>query len=394
VIARLNVGGPAIHVINLNTGLDPARFESILVTGIENPGEGSLLDLAVEHGIEPVVIPEIVAEATLKPRDLKALVALYRLLRRERPHIVHTHTAKAGFVGRLAARLAGVPVIVHTYHGHVLHSYYAPRTTWLLRRMERVLGLLTHRIVAVSEQVKRDLADYRVANPEKISVIPLGFELKPFLDSAIHRGSFRRELGVSNGAPLVGIVGRIFPIKNHRLFLDAAARVAAEEKAARFVIVGDGALRRQMEGHANGLGIADRVTFTGWRRDLPRIYADLDVLVVSSNNEGTPVSAIEAMASGCPVVATRVGGLPDLIDDGETGYLVPPGDADALGAAVIRLLRNHEAARRIGESARARVSERFTIERLVADTEGLYAGLLAKRGIVTPWTLSNLATRS
>jgi glycosyltransferase involved in cell wall biosynthesis len=394
VIARLNVGGPAIHVINLNTGLDPARFESILVTGIENPGEGSLLDLAVEHGIQPVVIPEIVAEATLKPRDLKALVALYRLLRRERPHIVHTHTAKAGFVGRLAARLAGVPVIVHTYHGHVLHSYYAPRTTWLLRRMERVLGLLTHRIVAVSEQVKRDLADYRVANPEKISVIPLGFELKPFLDSAIHRGSFRRELGVSNGAPLVGIVGRIFPIKNHRLFLDAAARVAAEEKAARFVIVGDGALRRQMEGHANGLGIADRVTFTGWRRDLPRIYADLDVLVVSSNNEGTPVSAIEAMASGCPVVATRVGGLPDLIDDGETGYLVPPGDADALGAAVIRLLRNHEAARRIGESARARVSERFTIERLVADTEGLYAGLLAKRGIVTPWTLSNLATRS
>jgi len=394
VIARLNVGGPAIHVINLATGLDPTRFESILVTGIENPGEGSLLDLAVEQGIQPVVIPEIVAEATLKPRDLKALVALYRLLRRERPHIVHTHTAKAGFIGRLAARLAGVPVIVHTYHGHVLHSYYSPAITRLLRRMERVLGFLTTRIIAVSEQVKLDLVDYRVANPEKVSVIPLGFTLKPFLDSANHRGSFRRELGVSNSAPLVGIVGRIFPIKNHRLFLDAAARIAAEEKTASFVVVGDGALRQQMEEHANGLGIADRVVFTGWRRDLPRIYADLDVLVVSSNNEGTPVSAIEAMASGCPVVATRVGGLPDLIDDGETGYLVPREDANALGTAVAGLLRNHEEARRIGESARARVAERFTIERLVADTERLYAGLLAKSGIVTPWSRPNLATRS
>jgi glycosyltransferase involved in cell wall biosynthesis len=380
VIARLNIGGPAIHVINLTTGLDPARFESVLVTGLENPGEGSLLDLAVERGIQPVVIPEIVAEATLKPRDLKALVALYRLLRRERPHIVHTHTAKAGFVGRLAAWLVGVPVVVHTYHGHVLHSYYSPRKTWLLRRMERVLGSLTDRIIAVSEQVKRDLVDYRVANPEKIGIIALGFELKPFLDGAVHRGSFRRELGVSNGAPLVGIVGRIFPIKNHRLFLDAAARIAAEEKAARFVVVGDGALRRQMEEHANGLGIADRVIFTGWRRDLPRIYADLDVLVVSSNNEGTPVSAIEAMASGCPVVATRVGGLPDLIDDGETGYLVPREDAHALGAAVMGLLRNHETARRIGETARARVAERFTTERLAADMERLYSDLLLQKG--------------
>jgi glycosyltransferase involved in cell wall biosynthesis len=260
--------------------------------------------------------------------------------------------------------------------------------------MERVLGSLTTRIIAVSEQVKRDLVDYRVANPDKISVIPLGFELQPFLDSANQRGSFRRELGVSNGAPLVGIVGRIFPIKNHRLFLNAAARVAAEEKAARFVVVGDGALRQQMEEHANGLGIADRVIFTGWRRDLPRIYADLDVLVVSSNNEGTPVSAIEAMAAGCPVVATRVGGLPDLIDDGETGYLVRRGDADSLGAAVMGLLRDRETARRIGESARARVAERFTIERLVADTERLYAGLLAKRGIVTSSSIPNLGTRS
>ena len=394
MIARLNVGGPAIHVINLNAGLDRARFESILITGTENPGEGTLLDLAVERGIQPIVIPEIVAEATLKPRDLKALAALYRLLRRERPHIVHTHTAKAGFVGRLAARLAGVPIVVHTYHGHILHSYYSPAKTRILRRMERGLGVLTDRIIAVSEQVKRDLVDYRVAGAEKINVIQLGFDLKPFLDSATHRGSFRQELSLDNGARLVGIVGRIFPIKNHRLFLDAAARIAAADKAARFVIVGDGSLRHQMEEHAAGLGIADRVVFTGWRRDLPRIYADLDVLVVSSDNEGTPVSAIEAMAAACPVVATRVGGLPDLIDEDETGHLVPRGDAPALAAAVQRLLRDREAARRLGETARARIAERFTAERLIADIEHFYRDLLAKKGIVTTWSLPRLATRS
>jgi glycosyltransferase involved in cell wall biosynthesis len=260
--------------------------------------------------------------------------------------------------------------------------------------MERGLGVLTDRIIAVSERVKRDLVDYRVAKAEKISVIPLGFDLKPFLDSTTHRGSFRRELSLNNGAPLVGIVGRIFPIKNHRLFLDGAARIAAVEKSARFVIVGDGALRRQMEEHTDRLGITDRVIFTGWRRDLPRIYSDLDALVVSSDNEGTPVSAIEAMASGCPVVATRVGGLPDLIADGETGHLVPLRNADSLAAAVLRLLRDRATARRIGQAARANVAERFTTERLVGDIERLYTDLLTEKGIAAPWSPPSLATRS
>ena len=384
VIARMNVGGPAIHVVNLTAGLDPTRFDSMLVTGTENPGEGSLLDLALARGIEPVVIPEIVGQATLKPRDLKALIALYRLMRRERPDIVHTHAAKPGVLGRLAARLAGVPVVVHTFHGHILRGYYGPLMTWLLRRMERMLARCSDRIIAVSEQVKQDLVRYGVAPPEKISVIPLGFDLQPFLDSGEHRGALHRELGLANGARLIGIVGRIFPIKNHRLFLEAAARVAAEERSARFVVVGDGALRPEMEAHARSLGIGDRVTFTGWRRDLPRIYPDLDVLVVSSKNEGTPVSAIEAMASGCPVVATRVGGLPDLIEDGETGHLVPSEDAPALVAAILRVLREPDAARRLAEAARADVRERFRAERLIGDMERLYSELLVEKGVLAP----------
>ena len=376
VIARLNVGGPAIHVINLTRGLDATRFESTLVTGTENPGEGSMLDLALEQGVKPVVIPEIVGQATLKPRDLKALIALYRLMRRERPQVVHTHAAKPGVLGRVAARLAGVPVVVHTFHGHILHGYYGPWMSWLLRRMERMLAHLSDRIIAVSEQVKQDLVRYGVAPPEKICVIPLGLELDPFLDGDVHRGALRRELGVPSDVPLVGIVGRIFPIKNHRLFLGAAALVAAKEPGARFVVVGDGTLRADMEALARELDIGERTIFTGWRRDLPKVYADLDVLVVSSDNEGTPVSAIEAMASGCPVVATRVGGLPDLIEDAEVGHLVAPRDAEAMAGAILGLLGDGDRARRMGQSARRRVQDRYRAERLCGDIEALYTELL------------------
>jgi glycosyltransferase involved in cell wall biosynthesis len=381
LIARLNIGGPAIHVVNLVAGLDPTRFEQQLVVGTENPGEGSMLDYALSRAVQPIVIPEILNTFSLGPRDAKALVKLYRLIRLQQPHIVHTHTARAGFLGRLAARLAGVPIVVHTFHGHVLHGYYSPLKTWLMRSMERGLARITDQIIAVSEQVKHDLVTHSVAAAEKITVIPLGFALKPFLSCQELRGQFLAELGLKDDARLVGIVGRLFPIKNHRLFLAAAARIAAQEASSRFVIVGDGVLRPELEHLAYELGIAHRVIFTSWRRDLPCIYADLDVLVVSSDNEGTPVSAIEAMAAGRPVVATRVGGLTDLIADGETGYLVPPRDPDQLASTILRLLQDPEAARRIGGAGRAMAQERFTIQRLTGDIEHLYNQLLVRKSV-------------
>ncbi len=381
IIARLNIGGPSLHVVNLNKGLSPDRFESLLVTGSPNPGEGSMLDYARENGVQPVVIPEMVGEASLRPRDSQALLRLYRIFRLERPQIVHTHTAKAGFLGRLAARLAGVPVVVHTYHGHVLHGYYGPLKSWLLLQMERGLARITDRLVAVSVSVKEDLIAYRVAPPGKISVIPLGLDLKPFLDCRSLKGEFRSELGLDPSVRLVGILGRIFPIKNHRLFLESAARVAEQETNVRFVIVGDGILRSGTEKYAQELVIHQKVIFTGWRRDIPRIYADLDLLVVSSNNEGTPVAAIEAMASGCPVVATRVGGLPDIVHDGETGYLVPAQQPEALAAATLELIRNPQRAEQMGQRAQRSVKERFSVQRLVCDTEGLYQDLMANKSI-------------
>ncbi len=379
IIARLNIGGPALHVVNLNKGLSSDRFESLLVTGSPNPGEGSMLDYAQENGVRPLIIPEMVGEASLRPRDIKALFKLYRILRMERPQIVHTHTAKAGFLGRVAARLAGVPVIVHTYHGHVLHGYYGPLKNWLLRRMERVLARITNQLVAVSPLVRKDLLAYRVAPPEKIRVIPLGFDLEPFLQCRSLKGEFRTELGLGTGVRLIAILGRIFPIKNHRLFLESATQVAKQESNARFVIVGDGILRSEMERYAADLGIHQRTIFTGWRHDLPRIYADLDLLVVSSDNEGTPVSAIEAMASGCPVVATQVGGLPDVIENGKTGYLVPAQQPQALAAAMLDLIQNSETAEQMSRAAQLSVKEKFSINRLISDTENLYQDLLVHK---------------
>jgi len=356
----------------------------LLVTGSEKEGEGSMLDFALNHGVEPTVISEIVTAFSLAPRDCRALFKLYRLMRKERPHIVHTHTAKAGFLGRLAAGLAGVPIVVHTFHGHVLHGYYGRVKNWLLRQIEKYLARCSDRLVTVSEQVKRDLVSYGIARPEKIQVIPLGFDLDPFLKSQIHHGEFRREMAFGDDIKLVGIVGRLFPIKNHRLFLKSAARTAAREPSARFVIVGDGTLRSTLEQQARELGIADRVIFTGWRRDLPRIYADLNALVVCSDNEGTPVSAIEAMASGCPVAATQVGGLPDLIDDHRTGYLVPPRDAEALSDAILELLRTPLVALDLGQNGKDFVRRRFTQQRLLKDMDHLYTQLLAKRALGTP----------
>ncbi len=382
VIARLNVGGPARHVALLNAGMDESqRFRSWLVTGTENPGEGTLLDYARARGVEPLVIPEIRGQASFTPRDIVALAKLTALVRRIRPHVVHTHTAKAGFLGRIAARAAGVPVVLHTYHGHVLTGYYGHAKTRVLQLMERGLARLSDQLIAVSDRVRDDLIQFGVAPAERFRVVPLGLDLAPLFDVRAQRGALRKELSVAADAPLVGIVGRLFPIKNHTLFLDAAARLLAEWPTARFVVVGDGVLRGELEARSRRPDLAGRVLFTGWRHDLATIYADLDVLAISSRNEGTPVSAIEAMAAGCVVVATRVGGLPDLIDDGRTGTLVPADDPAALASAIGRVLGDPERSGPMRAAARVDVQQRFMATRLVADMQELYLELLIAKNV-------------
>ncbi len=376
VIARLNIGGPAIHTILLTGGLDPARFESTLVTGVEAVYEGNMLDLAAQKGVQPLVIPQLGREVN-PLRDWVTLMKLYRLFRDQRPHIVHTHTAKAGTVGRLAARLAGVPIVVHTFHGHVFHDYFGPLQTRVFIGTERFLAALSDRIVTVSEGQRQELADYGVASLDKIAVVPLGFELDAFLNCESLRGQLRRELGISKEMALVGIVARLTPIKNHRLFLDAARLVVEAGQAAMFLVVGDGELRAELEAYVAELGLAERVIFTGWRRDLPRIYADLDVVALSSLSEGTPVSLIEAMAAARPVVATRVGGVSDVVLDKKSGYLVQSKDGGGLARGILDLLRAPDRAREMGLAGRAAVHPKYASETLLANIEKLYLELLA-----------------
>jgi len=381
VIARLNIGGPAIHTILLTAGLDPTRFESTLVTGVEAAYEGNMLDLAARKGVQPLVIPELGRE--ISPLgDWVTLIKLYRLFRDWRPHIVHTHTAKAGTVGRLAARLARVPVVVHTFHGHVFHDYFGPVRTRAFIGIERFLASLSDRIVAVSEGQRRELAAYGVARLDRIAVVPLGFELDELLKCESLRGQLRRELGISEGTPLVGIVARLTAIKNHRLFLDAARLVVGAGQEAVFLVVGDGELRAELEAYVAELGLAERVIFAGWRRDLPRIYADLDVVALSSLNEGTPVSLIEAMAAARPVVATRVGGVPDVVFDKESGYLVQSKDTEGLARGILDLLRAPDRARAMGLAGRAAVHPKYASETLLANVEKLYLELLKGRNLV------------
>lgn len=378
VIARLNIGGPALQATLLTEKLDPSRYDSLLVTGREDRAEGNYLALHGKTLDGWTVLPALRREIRAT-RDLAALGRLVALMRTFRPDIVHTHTAKAGMLGRVAARLCGVPVVVHTYHGHVLQGYFSPARTRLFMAIERWLAGHTSRLLAVSERVKQDLLALGIGRAERFDVLPLGLDLDGFLDAETRRGEFRRELGYTEREILVGIVARLVPIKAHEMFLRAAAAITRRVPASRFVVVGDGERRADLEALARQLALGDRVRFVGWRGDLQRVYADLDVVVLTSRNEGSPVSLIEAMAAARPVVATRVGGVPDLVKDGQQGLLVPAGDVDALARAIEDVVSSPDRGRAMGEAGRKRVYPAFTAERLIADLDRLYTELLRRR---------------
>lgn len=381
VITRLNIGGPAIHAILLTRGLQNERFRSVLVSGQEGPAEGNLLDLADRCGVQPLMVEDLGREVS-PASDLRAAWRLYRLMRKERPHIVHTHMAKAGTAGRLAARLARVPIVLHTYHGHVFHSYFGPLKTSLFLNIERLLGRFTDRIIAVGDQQREELVQYRVAPAEKIVSIPLGLEIETMLEAETERGRLRTELGLNGAHRLIGIVARLAPIKAHEVFLEAAVEIDRRVPNVRFVIVGDGERRSELEGRARQLGLGEKAIFLGWRKDMRAVYADLDVVVLSSLNEGSPVAIIEAMAAARPVVSSDVGGVSEVVRSGQSGLLVPPRDPSALADAVTAVLNDPAEGERLGKSARAAVYPKYSSSRLVADVERLYLELARQKGLL------------
>jgi glycosyltransferase involved in cell wall biosynthesis len=376
VIARLNVGGPAQNTIHLTAGLAEV-YPSLLVAGQVSEGEAEMSGLARERGVGVLTIPELGRE--IRPwDDLVAFFRLYRLFRRERPAVVHTHTAKAGTVGRLAAVAARVPVRVHTFHGHVFEGYFGPAATRAVIFLERLLARISTRIVAISERQAADLSDrFRICERSRIRVVPLGLELDRFRPDRIAAlgAELRDELGAGD-EPVISIVGRLVPIKNHSLFLDAAARLTERGVRCRFAIVGGGPEEEGLRTLATKLGIADRVHFLGWRTDLERIYAGSDLVVLTSRNEGTPVCLIEALAAGRPVIATEVGGVADVLEGGRLGVLVEPGDAAAVAAAIVALLDDPERRATLGRLGAEAAPRRFGVARLITDMTELYDEIL------------------
>jgi glycosyltransferase involved in cell wall biosynthesis len=383
VIARLNMGGPALHVAYLSAGLRDRGYDTTLVAGSLALGEESMAGVAEGLDVPIVTVPELHRE--ISPlRDLRAVYHLADLIREVRPHILHTHTAKAGTIGRLAARLlgdAGPPIVVHTFHGHVLRGYFDPVRSNAFRLLERWLAKQSTALIAVSPEVRDDLVSLGVAPAEKFEVVRLGIEL----DQRVGENGFeaartetRRALGIPDDRFVVGWIGRMTAVKRTGDVLQAVRRLREQGVDAVLCMVGDGPDRDSAEQRAHELGIVRDSLFLGYQEDVADYYAAFDALILPSANEGTPVSAIESLAGGRPVVATRVGGVPDVVRDGVDGFLVEPGDVDAMAERLARLAADAPLRHRMGEAGRASVHERYSVERLLDDVDRLYRRLLVR----------------
>lgn len=398
MIARLNIGGPSIHVHLLTQKLNPVKFKSTLVTGRISPLEGDMNYLFGLDESKPIRIPELQREISLI-MDLQAFLRIFSILKQKAPDIVHTHTAKAGFSARFAVIVYNLLFrrdvkIVHTFHGNVFEGYFNPLSSYLFVLIERIIARFTDIIVAISESQKLELRDkYKVAPDYKLRTIRLGFNLHPFVESTNLRGRFKERIGVDADTRLIGIIGRLVPIKNHHMFLDSVRLflIRNHDQKVKFVIIGDGELRKVLENYAKRKGIEKHIIFCGWIRQIPLVYADLDILALTSKNEGTPVSIIEAMASGVPVLATDAGGVRDLLGSVnrmgpenafqycERGIICHKNDAVGFGRGMEALINTPvEKINKQMAKAREFVMKTYSQDRLISDIERLYQDLTAQ----------------
>ena len=422
IIARLNIGGPAIQAINLSAGLRNEHFKTMLVCGDVGHNEGDMSYLAMEKNVRPQIIPSLVRELSLS-NDLKTIVTLRKIIRHFKPDIIHTHTAKAGTLGRLAGisfnlfkKGKGKIKFVHTFHGHIFHSYFSRPKTYIFILIEKALAYFTDQIIVISSLQRKDICEkFGVASSEKVQIIPLGFDLSKYQavlqsreklscqsETEINVESTRNELlnkikhirgrylpDDSGEILLTGIIGRLTPVKNHRLLLDAIRCLKDMEKSRffRFLIIGDGELRENLMRYSKELDVTESIVFTGWQKDMPSLYGALDIVALTSLNEGTPVSLIEAMAAARPVITTDVGGVRDLlgiVDEkcingyklAHNGILVPSCSAESLAGAFLHVLENRDLSMKMGYRARKFIFGQFTIEKLIDNIKSLYFGLV------------------
>lgn len=383
IINRFNLGGPTYNVAYLSKYL-PEEYETMLVGGEKDDSEDSSLFITESLGLKPIIIAEM--KRSLHPwYDYLAYRKIKKIIREFKPDIVHTHASKAGTLGRLAAKHCGVPVIIHTFHGHVFHSYFGRFSTWFYKTIERYLAKSTTRIVAISELQRKELSEiHQIAPSSKFTVIPLGFDLKRFSDDLpAKRLEFRSKFGLNEGHLAVGIIGRLVPIKNHKMFIKGIQILhAAGFKNVKGVIVGDGELRQQLEAYTETLGLKIKKTgmpadnsdiiFTGWIKEADVALAGLDIVCLNSFNEGTPVSLIEAQAAGKPIISTRVGGVEDVVQEEITALLCKSDHAEEFAAKLARLVTDKVLREKMSGGGRTFVLERFSYRRLVADMDSLY----------------------
>lgn len=375
--SRICVGGPALNTILLSAYLEKP-YETRLIGGALEPGEKAMAPFAEEKGVTIEIIDEM-GRSVKALDDLRALWKLIKLIRAYKPTVVHTHTAKAGAIGRVAAFLCRVPLRVHTFHGHTFHGYFSPMVTRIFIWIERILAMLSHRIVVISGRQMQDICEvYKVASAKKTRIVPLGFELSKMVTGT--KGNFRKSLGIGENIRLVAILARLVPIKNHELLLRAIAHYrklapSASAEKIRFVIIGDGELRESLEKLAAELKINDLVLFAGWRSETPDIYADIDLNVLTSKNEGTPVTLIEGLACGVPILAMDVGGIRDFADERHGRIVSANASAEEFGAALHGILDGK--LERLAVPLRDEIRARFDVSRLVGDIKNLYDDALS-----------------
>lgn len=391
---RFNLGGPTFNVAYLTKYL-PDQYETLLIGGDKEENEASSSHILADLGIEPIIIPEMKREISLGV-DMAAYRAIEKIIDDFKPDIVHTHASKPGAIGRLAAHNRKVPVIVHTFHGHYFHSYFNKLKTNMFKQIERSLAKRTSKIIAISEIQKHELSiEHKIAPPEKFEVIPLGFDLDRFrTNTNKKRAEFRKEFNVKDDEVAIGIIGRLVDVKDHRYFLRLVRHVLDKTtKKVRFFIVGDGEMRVELEAFAQELTIPFNahpdyepqdapLTFCSWRTDIDRINAGLDIVVLTSKNEGTPVSLIEAQASGTPVISTNVGGVENVVEHGVTGFLADASDELKMVENLMSLIESDNLRNEMAGKGWSHVGERFHYSRLTGDMDRLYQQLLGQNQVI------------
>lgn len=371
IITRLSQGGAQENTFHTVRLADSSRFEVDLISGPVDGSEGSIEEAVRAAGIEIIRAPHLV-RAPLPHRDYLALRDLTRTLREGRYDLVHTHTSKAGFLGRLAAERAGIRHVVHTSHGNIFHGYFNPLVTRLYIAMERRAARHTSRFIELTQGGVEEHLARGIGTRERFRVVFSGIDTAPCDGAIARRDATRAALGIADGETLIGGVGRLEPVKGFAHFVAMARLLAEREPGLRFVLAGDGAEAEALKRAGEG-----RVAFLGRRDDIPDLMAAFDILVVPSINEGMGRVILEAGAAGTPVVASRVGGIPDIVDHGETGLLTAPGSPEELATAVLSLVHSSDLRRRMGDRARERVIPHFSLDAMVRRIEAIYEELLA-----------------